>query len=101
MVKVDSTKISSSSIAVKCEKYAKPLLKRKKIIDLDSIGNQQNNNLVDFLNCQCKALKACADVQKSYSNCHSSVMGTGSYVGRKNCGEELEKLLTCVLEAGK
>ena len=96
-MKVDGSSIhKSSNIAGKCEKYLKPI-KRKKKIDLQSIGNQQNNNLLDLLRCQCKAHKSCKDVEKFYSKCHSSVMGTGSFEGRKNCGEELEKLFACAM----
>mmetsp|Transcript_18237 Transcript_18237/g.27906 ORF Transcript_18237/g.27906 Transcript_18237/m.27906 type:complete len:95 (-) Transcript_18237:40-324(-) len=78
----------------KCEKYQKPL-QRKKKIDLDAVGSQENNNLIDFLRCQCKAQKICADKEKAFSKCHSSVMGSGTYAGRKNCGPELEELFAC------
>ena len=95
-MKVDGTTLHEASIPPKCEKYLKPL-QRKKMIDLDSIGSQKNNNLLDFLRCQSKAKKICADEEKVYSKCHASVMGTGSFKGMKNCGEELEKLFDCTM----
>ena len=96
MIVQGSTIHNSTVIEGKCEKYLKSI-KRKKKIDLRSIGYQQNNNLLDLLYCQCKVKKECKDVEKMYSKCHSSVMGTGSFNGRKSCGEELKNLFECAI----
>lgn len=88
--------LKGRSIEVSCEKYLKSI-RRKKKLDLQSIGSQQNNNLLDLLFCQCKARKKCREVKKIYSNCHRSIMGTGSFDGRKHCGDELEKLYECAI----
>ena len=97
-MKVTGSNIHESKdlIAPKCEKYLASI-KRKKKIDLESIGSPPNNILLDLLRCQCKAKKTCKDVEKLYSKCHSSVMGTGSFGGRKNCAEELENLYRCAM----
>jgi hypothetical protein len=85
----------------KCKKYLKAI-KRKKKIDLEAIGSQQNNSLLDLLRCQSRAMTgSCKDHEAKYSKCHSSVMGTGLYNGRKNCGEELEKFFGCIVGGGK
>ena len=100
MNKVSGSKLHRhSGIAPKCEKYLKPLTRKKKI-DLHDIGNQQNNNLLDLLKCQCKANKICTNDQKSYMKCHASVMGTGSFAGKKHCGEEMEVLFRCAMGDG-
>jgi len=39
---------SSEAVAPKCQKFL-PSIKCKKKIDLDAIGSQANNNLVDLL----------------------------------------------------
>mmetsp|Transcript_12081 Transcript_12081/g.18142 ORF Transcript_12081/g.18142 Transcript_12081/m.18142 type:complete len:100 (-) Transcript_12081:383-682(-) len=98
-MKVEGRRVhkSSEAVAPKCEKILSSI-KRKKKIDLDAIGSQANNNLVDLLRCQCRAKKMCQDTEKSYSKCHSSVMGTGSYAGRKTCGDELETLFNCAMK---
>jgi hypothetical protein len=88
---------SSEAVAPKCQQFLSSI-KRKQKIDLDAIGSQANNNLVDLLRCQCRAEKICKDIEKSYSKCHSSVMGTGSYAGRKTCSDELETLFNCAMK---
>ena len=88
---------SAEAVAPKCQKFLSSI-KRKQKIDLDAIGSQANNNLVDLLRCQCRAEKICKDIEKSHSKCHSSVMGTGSYAGRKTCGDELETLFNCAMK---
>jgi hypothetical protein len=90
--------ISEATIEPKCQSFAKSILRKKKI-DLESIGTKNNNLLVDFLRCQSKSRKHCTNVEKEYAKCHGSVMGTGSFQGKKNCGEELEKLLNCALKS--
>lgn len=96
-MKIDGSAVNNSTeIAAKCEKYLKAITKKRKI-DLQSIGSPPNNNFLDLLRCQCKVKKECKAVEKSYMKCHSSVMGTGSFDGRKHCGEELEKLSECAL----
>ena len=97
---IDGRNIPSLSTASKCEKYLKPIQKKKKI-DLEAIGSPNNNMLLDFLKCQVKANKKktlCKNIQKAYFKCHSSVMGTGSYDNRKNCGKELNAYFTCAME---
>lgn len=89
-------RLEEATIEPKCQAYAKSI-SRKKSIDLEAIGTPTNNHLVDFLRCQAKARKKCTNVEKAYAKCHSSVMGTGSFQGKKNCGEELEKFLDCAL----
>jgi hypothetical protein len=97
-MKVDGEHIhkSSKTVSPKCEKFLSAITRKKKI-DLDAVGSQANNNLLNFLHCQCRTQKICKDAEKSYSKCHSSVMGTGSYASKKNCGEELEKLFACAM----
>jgi hypothetical protein len=96
MVRVRGSTIPEESVPSKCEKYLKVVKKKK--IDLDQIGNQHNNGLVDLLRCQCKTQKVCEAQQKNYSDCHDSVMGVGSYGGKRNCGEELGILFRCVFD---
>lgn len=86
--------IEALDIDPKCQKYV-AAIGRKKRVDLDAIGTPANNNVVEFLKCQTRATKLCVDMNRAYEKCHSSVMGTGNYQGKKHCGEELEKLLDC------
>lgn len=95
MVVIKGSDLSCTSVAPKCDKYLKPL--KRKTIDLNNIGNRHNNALLDFLRCQSKAHKTCADDEKLYTACHRSVMGTGSHKGKRHCGEELESFFTCVV----
>lgn len=97
MVKVKGSRlVKTTSFAPKCERFLAPIA--KKTIDLDQIGHQHNNSLLDLIRCQQKALKICATEEKKYSACHASVMGTGSYNGNKNCGAELELFMSCVTQ---
>ncbi|MGK3743089.1 MAG: hypothetical protein ACI90V_009945 [Bacillariaceae sp.] len=104
-------KNSNATIDEKCDKYLK-LIKRKKKIDLEAIGSKQNNILLDLLRCQSKQQMSttrmknnssndnnnnCNNVEKLYTKCHCSVMGTGNFNGRKNCSEELKCFLDCVI----
>ena len=112
-------KISSSTlpppdvISDACAKYYKPLSKKKKKpIDTEAIGTPTYNLLLDLLRCQVKHpnnaiakdnggaggsdAKKCVNVEKMYSACHAAVMGVGNYKGRKNCGDEMERLFSCV-----
>ena len=104
----------NATIDEKCDKYLK-LIKRKKKIDLEAIGSEQNNILLDLLRCQSKQMMStrrmttdsnnspnsnnngCSNVEKVYTKCHSSVMGTGNFNGRKHCGQELQYFLDCVM----
>jgi hypothetical protein len=42
--------------------------------------------------------KECKGAEKEYSLCHKSLMGVGSYKGKRHCGEELTALYKCVLQ---
>mmetsp|Transcript_3219 Transcript_3219/g.3687 ORF Transcript_3219/g.3687 Transcript_3219/m.3687 type:complete len:95 (-) Transcript_3219:24-308(-) len=61
-MKVDGRTIASSSSSSttpinnqKCEKYLKPIQKKKNI-SLNDIGSPSNNMLLDYLYCQCKVI---------------------------------------------
>jgi hypothetical protein len=91
-------RINEANIEQKCQKYLKPLARTKRTIDFKAIGSKSNNDLIDLLRCQGKTKgMPCIDVEKAYAKCHTSVMGTGIYQGKKNCAEELEKLFSCAL----
>ena len=75
-------------------------LSKKKNVSIDATGDQKNNALVVFLQCQVKATKTCNDLEKEYSLCHKSFMGMGSYKGKRHCGEELAALYQCAIGAG-
>jgi hypothetical protein len=75
-------------------------LAKKKNVAMDATGDQKNNALVAFLQCQVKATKTCKDLEKEYSLCHKSFMGMGSYKGKRHCGEELAALYQCALAGG-
>lgn len=90
-MKVDGKSFEEKS--PKCEKYLKPLQKK---VDLEDIGGERNNNLIYFLKCEQKVRKICRDQEVAYSKCHSSVMGVGSFQGRKHCAYELEALYSCL-----
>ena len=95
-MKIDSRSMEKIEATAKCQKYLTPILRKKKAIPLDSIGSPRNNQLLDFLYCQTKASKTCKKADKAYRSCHASVMGTGSYDGRKHCADELEALFHCI-----
>jgi len=97
MVKIKGADINPDDIAPRCAvKFLKPVVKLSKI-DLDLIGNRKNNILLDLLRCQVRAEKSCKLLHKRYESCHASVMGTGNFEGKKNCGAELEDLFQCAL----
>ena len=90
------------NIAPSCAKFYKPLIskKKKKQINTDDIGTPSYNMLLDLLKCQVKKKKLdCIKVEKSYSACHSSIMGVGNYIGKRNCSEEMERLYHCVVHS--
>ena len=92
----------SDTIAPSCAKFYKPLIskKKKKSINTDDIGTPSYNMLLDLLKCQVKKKKLdCIKVEKSYSACHSSIMGVGNYNNRRNCNEEMERLYHCVVNS--
>ena len=85
-------------VADKCAFDYKSLVKKKKI-SMDATGDQKNNALVIFLQCQVKTKnRNCKDTEKEYSLCHKSFMGMGSYKGKRHCGDELRSLYQCVLQ---
>lgn len=99
----------ADAISPACAKHLRPLAKkRKKPIDTSAIGTPAYNLLLDLLRCQAKHpnrsegsrsganAKECVKTEKMYSACHAAVMGVGNYQGRKNCGEEMERLFACV-----
>jgi hypothetical protein len=102
IMKIESSTVHknpNATIDEKCDKYLK-LIKRKKKIDLEAIGSKQNNILLNLLRCQSKQMSirrmkndsnnnnnGCSNVEKFYTKCHSSVMGTGNFNGRKHCGQ--------------
>ena len=90
------------TIATSCVKFYKPLIskKKKKSIITEDIGTPSYNMLLDLLKCQVKKKKLdCIKVEKSYSACHSSIMGVGNYNGKRNCSEEMERLYLCVVNS--
>jgi hypothetical protein len=97
MVKIKGADINPEKVAPRCAaKYLKPVAKLSNI-DLERIGDRKNNILLDLLRCQVKVEKSCKPRQRSYELCHASVMGTGNFEGRKDCGKELESLFQCAL----
>ena len=86
----------SSNVDPKCLPLLRQLL--KKTMDYAATGNKYNNVLVSFFECQGKKQKSCPKVLKAYRQCHSSVMGTGSFNGKKHCGDELLQVKTCILK---
>lgn len=112
MTKITASNLPTlSEISPHCVKYYKPLQKKKKAIDLEEIGTPRYNLLLDLMKCQVKHpnknnlsdneetmidAKPCAKVEKAYNSCHSGIMGVGNYKGRKNCGNEIESLFSCV-----
>ena len=96
MTKVKGSKINTDTIAPRCVKYLKAL--EKKTINLESIGSQNNNSFLDFIRCQVRAKKGeCKSENKTYENCHASVMGVGAFEGKKNCGQELQSIYDCIV----
>ena len=75
-------------VAEKCTSEYKSIAKKKKI-SLEATGDILNNKAVS---------KGCKGIEKEYSLCHKSFMGTGSYKGKRHCGEELMALYQCVLQ---
>ena len=92
-----------------CQKYLAPLARRnkKKAVDLEAIGSRANNQLLDLLRCRNRfharsnssGQGSCKAAESAYDACHSSVMGTGSFRGRRHCGRELGDYLECVVAA--
>ena len=94
----------NENIAPKCKKLLKAVQKKK--IKLENIGDPTYNNFLELVRCQMKANKnnmlndgkiSCVTQSKQYEACHASIMGTGSFDGRKHCADELEALFRCVL----
>lgn len=91
-----SSALSDTEILPRCEKYLRPLIKKKKKpVVFEAIGSPPNNQLVDLLKCQCKG----SDELKEYLRCHGGVMGMGSYGkdNKKHCAEELQVLFQSIL----
>ena len=78
-------------------KVKKKTVKKKKGISLQSTGDQKTTLLLNLLKCQAKATKTCKEEEKEYTKCHNSFMGTGVYKSKRNCGDEMEALYSCVL----
>mmetsp|Transcript_16461 Transcript_16461/g.33832 ORF Transcript_16461/g.33832 Transcript_16461/m.33832 type:complete len:117 (-) Transcript_16461:1228-1578(-) len=99
-------RFEESSRGSRCEKHL-GALRKKKAIDLESIGSRPNNLLLEFLKCRNKHQKSknggenndtngpCGAIEKAHAGCHASVMGTGSFGGRRHCGNELGEWLGC------
>ena len=96
-MKLNPQDLDANLITPKCQPYLKPLLKKKKAILFKTIGSPINNQLLDLVYCQSKTHKQCKSLEKVYKSCHASVMGIGSYEGRKNCAMELEALVHCAV----
>jgi hypothetical protein len=85
-------------VADKCASAYKSIAKKKRI-SLEATGKQNNNALVNFLQCQVKTVsKQCKGIEKEYSLCHKSFMGMGSFKGKRHCEEELTALFQCVVQ---
>ena len=122
-----NTTIEHASIHQKCAPQLTALSHKKKI-DLTGIGSRPNTILLDFLKCYTKEHAkttnigagapvssssegggnsnkdnpdTCRSVEKAYTSCHLSVMGTGNYNGHKQCGDPLQEWLDCCLMTKK
>ena len=81
----------------KCEKFCKAL--RGKTVELDLTGERLSNELLKLLKCQCKADgRQCGAELERYSRCHKSVMGSGAFEGKRNCGPEFLALFSRAME---
>lgn len=83
-------------VAPKCSKLIQPL--RGKAVDLHATGDRQTNALIKVLKCQTKETKKCGSELERYLRCHNSIMGSGVYEGKKNCGPELMALFMCAFD---
>jgi hypothetical protein len=95
MFEMISSEWLPSNVSKKCMKFRKSL--GDKSVDISATGQRDNNELLKLLKCESKENKICLELEVAYTVCHGNVMGTGSYNGKKHCGEELAKLLQCVL----
>ena len=99
MVVAKPSSIDQASAAPKCLSLLKSIQKKK--VELDATGQPRTNSLLKFLRCQVKSTKGCIGEEKTYMNCHMAVMGTGSFKGKSNCGEDMEGLFSCVVDSLK
>ena len=77
----------------RCDMFRRRLL--GEMVDVTTTGSKLSNTLVEFLKCEVKAdprLAACKPRMKDYEICHGSVMGSGKYQGKSDCGWELAEL---------
>mmetsp|Transcript_3375 Transcript_3375/g.5120 ORF Transcript_3375/g.5120 Transcript_3375/m.5120 type:complete len:113 (+) Transcript_3375:71-409(+) len=89
-------------VADKCKAGHKSIANKKKEISMDTTGEQKTNMLLEFLRCQVKTnAKNCKDIEKEYTLCHKSFMGTGSYKGMRHCGKPMAALYQCVISSSK
>ncbi len=77
----------------KCSKLLKSHLQGP--LDLSQTGSPKMNDLVKFLECECKERKKCADKRDVYYVCHKSIMGVGAFEKRTNCEREMSEWLKC------
>jgi hypothetical protein len=62
---------------------------------LNNTGSKDTNALVRVLTCETTMRQVCGDVERKYTLCHKSIMGTGEYEGRQDCGLELSAFFDC------
>ncbi|GMH66497.1 hypothetical protein TrLO_g6638 [Triparma laevis f. longispina] len=85
----------------KCVKQFKAVSKflaksKTNSIDLSACGSKENNALVALYRCETKNFDVCKSEQKMYENCHSSVMGVGTFENGSDCAKQLTALRVCV-----
>jgi hypothetical protein len=106
---IKPVKVSSLVNAEHVDEKCRGLFQKqaKKTADLNALGEPNYNNFLKFVKCQSKSKAAagngnkqppCKPEEKSYDTCHQSVMGVGSYNGRKACAQELSKLVACAMK---
>ena len=62
----------------------------------DSAGNGSSGDGATAGSSGVRVGDGCVKVEKAYSACHAAIMGVGNYKGKRNCGEEMERLFLCV-----
>ena len=81
-------------------------------LSLSSTGSKATNTILNLLKCEVKhgkrACPQCGDVwkdcvvrQNEHDKCFKSIMGSGVYGVKKDCGEELERFVICVERRAK
>jgi len=99
-----SNLIDVQAVSPKCMGLFKKGFKaRNGNIDLEALGDPHYNNFLKFVKCQSKSTKEvpCKLDEKAYDTCHTSIMGVGSYKGKKSCADEIKTLVACAMTGSK